>query len=192
MLPFKIVREAQLDLVDIQITLTKNFNKKDYLLSIPYKFRTELTELEKEDCYAIAEATSIVSRFSKEKRIGPEMTKKLYRKWIDTSLDKSFSDGLFLDKTVHEVLGIHLIKTDISNKIGYFTLTGVNPNYKRLGIGRRLWLQSFSYWANESNIDIVRSPLSFQNAESFNFHLGMGFEKLGETKYIYHFRNLDL
>lgn len=191
MLPQEIVLKAELDLVDIQLTMTKQFIKENYL-NMPYDFRTELTEKEKEECYRVAEETSIVSRFYKEKKIGPIMTKKLYKKWIDNTLNKSFSDGLFLNKKSNSVSGIHLIKTDSVNKIGYFTLTGMNSKYKRMGIGTKLWMQSFAYWANESEIEIIRSPFSFQNSESFNFHLKMGFEKIEETKFIYHFRNTIL
>lgn len=191
MLPWEIVLKAGLDLVDIHITMTKKFIKEDYL-NIPYDFRTELTEAEKNECYSIAEETAIVSRFYKEKNIGPIITKKLYRKWIDNTLDKSFADGLFLDKESNSVSGIHLIKTDSINKLGYFTLTGLRPKFKRMGVGNKLWMQSFAYWANESEIERIKSPFSFQNLESFNFHLKMGFEKIEEIKYIYHFRNAFL
>ena len=191
MLPRKIILKAELDLVDIHVTMAKKFNKEHYL-NIPFDFRTKLNQIEKKECYGIAEETSIVSRFYKEKKIGSNITKKLYRKWIDNALDRSFSDGLFLEKESNSVLGIHLIKTDNINKIGYFTLTGVNSNYKRMGIGNKLWMQSFAYWANESKIEIIRSPFSFQNSESFNFHLKMGFEKIDDTQFVYHFRNVAL
>jgi|SRR5665647_882076 len=188
MLTLETINKANIELVDIMLTMSKRFEKKGYINN-QYKFRQELSIREKEDCYHIAEQTSIVSRFYNERKVGPHKTKELYRKWIDNALNKSFSDGLFLDKNSNSVAGIHLIKTDRINKIGYFTLTGVNPNYKRMGIGSKLWVQSFAYWANESEIEMIKSPFSFQNSESFNFHLKMGFTKVEETKFIYHFRN---
>lgn len=188
LLPQEIVLKAELDLVDIQITMNKRFKKEDYLIGM-YDFRTELTETEKNESYAIAAETSVVSRFYKESKIGPKKTRELYIKWIDNTLNKTFSDGMFLEKASNSVTGIHLIKTDKINKIGYFTLTGVNPNFKRNGIGNNLWMQSFAYWANKSEIEIIKSSFSFQNSESFNFHLKMGFKKIEETKYIYHYRN---
>jgi dTDP-4-amino-4,6-dideoxy-D-galactose acyltransferase len=39
-------------------------------------------------CYTIAEQTSVVSRFYKDKIIGPEKTKALYRKCIDNALNQ--------------------------------------------------------------------------------------------------------
>ncbi len=188
MLSWKTVQETQLDLVDIQLTMERKFNKDDVQI-ISYDFRTHLTSDEKQDCYGIAEETAVVSRFYQEDKIGPVKTKQLYRKWIDNALNKSFSDGLFVNKEANSVNGIHLIKTDRLNKIGYFTLTGVDPNYKRMGIGDKLWMQSFAYWANESEIESVKSPFSFQNSESFHFHIKNGFKRIVETKFIYHLRN---
>ena len=188
MLPWDKVVKSGIEIIDIQLTMSKKFNKEDYL-NINYDFRTTLTEEEKKECYKIAEETSIVSRFYKEEKIGARKTRELYRKWVDNAFNKSFSDGLFLVKESNSVLGIHLIKTDSIDKIGYFTLTGVNPDYKRMGIGNKLWIQSFGYWANESKIEIIKSPFSCQNVESFNFHLKMAFNKIEEIKYIYHYRN---
>jgi dTDP-4-amino-4,6-dideoxy-D-galactose acyltransferase len=188
MLSSKDCLMADLELVDIQITMSMQFEKEKYL-SFPYDLRTELTETEKEECYKIAEQTSLVSRFYSEKTIGPIKTTELYKKWIDNTLNKSFLDGLFIEKRLDLVTGIHLIKTDSINGIGYCSLIGVNSNYKRHGLGKCLWNQSFGYWANEKEISHCLVPFSIQNTQSFNFHLKMGFNKVEEIKYIYHFRN---
>jgi len=182
------VLKANLDLVDIMLTMSKKFNKNEYK-NIPYNFRTSLSKQEIDECYYIAEKTAKVSRFYNDNKIGIEKTKALYRKWIDNALDSKFSDGIFLEKEMDKVVGIHLLKTDKKNNLGYFTLSGVNPEYKRMGIGYKLWLQSFGYWGKESDISIIKSPFSFQNVESFNFHLKMGFQKTEEIKFIYHYRN---
>jgi dTDP-4-amino-4,6-dideoxy-D-galactose acyltransferase len=189
MLTWQKVIKADLEMVDIMLTMSKKFDKNDYR-DISYDFRTKLSNKELEECYYIAEQTAIVSRFYKEKKIGPEKTRSLYIKWIDNAINKSFSDGLFLEKEKETVIGIHLLKTDKKNKMGQFTLTGVHPNYKRMGIGYKLWTQSFGFLGKESKIDIVKSPFSFQNTESLNFHLKMGFDITEEIKYIYHFRNI--
>jgi dTDP-4-amino-4,6-dideoxy-D-galactose acyltransferase len=188
MLSHETIRLANLDLVDIMITMSMPFDKITNI-NKEYNFKNTLTQNEIIECYDIAEKTSVVSRFYNEQLIGPEKTKMLYRKWIDNGLNKTFSDGLFLIKEKDTTIGIHLIKVDKENKVGYFTLTGVNPNYKRLGIGRKLWNQAFGFFSNETDINTIKSPFSFKNSDSFNFHLKMGFNKIEETKYIYHFRN---
>jgi N-acetylglutamate synthase-like GNAT family acetyltransferase len=179
---------GHLELVDVMLTMSKKFDEKDYI-DTPYEFRRELSMDELDECYNIAEQTSIVSRFYKEPKVGPEKTKELYRKWIDNAINKSVADGLFLVKEANSVAGIHLIKTDDKNKIGFCSVIGVNKSYKGCGLGKKLWEQSFGYWANEKQIEYCKVPFSFLNSESFNFHLKMGFDKIEETKFIYHFRN---
>lgn len=168
--------------------MSKPFRKEEYINN-DYSFRNALTQKELADCYEIAEQTAEVSRFYKEKKIGIENTKKLYRKWIDNAFSGVFSDGLFVSNDLNTTKGVHLIKTDRANNVGYFTLTGVNKNLKKSGIGRQLWEQSYGYFANETDIEIIKSPFSFLNTDSHNFHLKMGFNKIEEIKYIYHFRN---
>ncbi|MBG6109885.1 dTDP-4-amino-4,6-dideoxy-D-galactose acyltransferase [Flavobacterium sp. CG_9.10] len=180
--------QLKLNLMDVQITMSKKFNPNEYS-NIPYEFRTELSETELQECYRIAEQTATVSRFYKEPLIGPEKTKELYRKWIDNALDQSFSDGLFVERTKNTIVGVHIIKTNNTNKLGLFTLTGVDENIKRMGLGSKLWNQSFGYWSNTCELECINSPFSLQNMESFNFHLKMGFNKLEEIKYIYHYSN---
>lgn len=189
LLSYEIVKKAQLELADIMLTMTKPFDKNLYLNS-NYDFRISLMAEELKECYEIAEQTSIVSRFYKEPLIGEYKAKELYRKWIDNALNQSFADGLFLEKLNGKVVGIHLIKTLHEEKMGLCSLIGVNSNYKKAGIGTKLWEQALAYWANNTDVNSVKVPFSIQNKESFNFHLKMGFNRIIETKYIYHFRNL--
>lgn len=188
MLPGSKIIAANIELVDIMLTMSMKFDKNKYL-DLPYALRNELSSVELRDCYHISEQISTVSRFYTDLKVGPEKTKNLYKKWIDNAMNKSFSDGIFLNKETDNIIGIHLIKTDAKNKIGYFTLTGIDSKSKGKGIGTSLWIQSFAYWADKFDIQIIKSPFSFQNKESFNFHLKNDFNKIEEVKYIYHYRN---
>lgn len=182
-----IVFNLNLDLIDIAVEMSKVFSS--HLIDIKhFELKNALTEKELAESYLIAEQTSIVSRFHKESMIAESLTKKLYRAWIDNSLNRSFSDGLFIEKIDDSVVGIHIIKTDIENRIGHFTLTGVRSDIKRKGIGCKLWNQSFQYWASQNNIDVIMSPFSLQNKESLHFHLNMGFNRVENISYVYHYR----
>lgn len=180
--------DANLDLVDIMLTMSMPFTKNNYSDN-GFDCRTSLTNDEINGCYEIAEQTSVVSRFYNEPLIGPEKSKALYRKWIDNSLNKSFGDGILIEKSNEIITGIHTIKTDHSEKTGLCSLIGVNKDYKGLGIGRNLWEQAFGYWSLLGNISRCKVPFSIKNIESFNFHLKIGFNKIEEIKYIYHYRN---
>lgn len=188
MLPWKMTLESELELADIQLTMSKKFVATDYK-SFPYDFRTELTSEEKEACHHIAEEISTVSRFYNEEKIGRNKTKAMYREWVDNALNGTFCDGLFLIRDDNEIVGIHLIKTDNPGKVGNCSMIGVSHAFRNKHIGENLWEQAYGYWANECDVEMCRVPFSFQNEASFNFHLKMGFNKIEETKYIYHYRS---
>jgi dTDP-4-amino-4,6-dideoxy-D-galactose acyltransferase len=188
MLSHKTITLANLALVDIMLTMRMTFNKSKYLAGA-FDFRNTLSGVELAACYGIAEQTAIVSRFYKEPLIGPEKTKALYRKWIDNALNKTHSDGIFVLKKNGIIEGIHIIRTDIPKKEGCCTLIGVGKDMRNIGIGKRLWESAYSYWSKYFDIDRVVVPFSMQNLGSLNFHLKMGFDRITEVKYIYHYRN---
>jgi GNAT superfamily N-acetyltransferase len=176
----------RLDLVDIMLTMSKPFEADELEQSI--EFRTELTNSELIECYEIARQTSVVSRFYKEPLIGKEKTIELYHKWIDNSINQKFSDGIFVYKHEGRIIGIHIIKTDVQKGNGIFTLTGVHNDFQGMGIGKRLWKNSYLFWQSNYNLTQIISPFSLNNTGSFNFHLKMGFNKIESIKYIYHLR----
>ncbi|WP_432673080.1 GNAT family N-acetyltransferase [Flavobacterium sp. SM2513] len=187
MLNAKIVDACKLNLTEIMVTMSKPFNKDLYLNEdAPYDFRNEFTENELKECYGIAEQVASVSRFNHEPLIGEKLTKSLYRKWIDNAVNASFADGIFVEKNNENIIGIHLIKTSHEEQIGRFTLTAIDQKFNRMGLGSKIWNQSYNYWAKNSNINKILSPFSFQNKESLNFHLKAGFNKVEDLKYIYH------
>ena len=180
--------KANLDLADIIITMSMPL-KRSLNIDSEFDFRTELSIDEINKCYEIAEQTAVVSRFYNEPLIGPEKAKALYRKWIDNSLNNTYCDGILLTKSEESITGIHVIKTDNNKKTGLCSLIGVNKKYKGKGMGKKLWEQALNYWISLNDINKCIVPFSIKNTESFNFHLKIGFNKIEEIKYIYHFRN---
>lgn len=180
--------EAKLELMDISITMSMPVSK-DSNYDSDFDFRTDLTNAEINECYEIAEQISVVSRFYNEPFIGPEKTKALYRKWIDNAINNSYCDGILLKKSGESITGIHVIKTDYKQKTGLCSLIGVNKNDCGKGIGNNLWQQALTYWTSNEDITKCLVPFSINNTESFNFHLKIGFNKIEDIKFIYHFRN---
>ena len=105
------------------------------------------------------------------------------------SLNSTYCDGILLTKSEESITGIHVIKTDNNKKTGLCSLIGVNKKYKGKGMGKKLWEQALNYWISLNDINKCIVPFSIKNTESFNFHLKIGFNKIEEIKYIYHFRN---
>lgn len=182
-----LILQSGIELVDVLLSMSKKFNKTEYL-NLPYSLRTDLSNKELIEGFEIAESIAKVSRFYKEKKIGSDKSKKFYRRWLENAINRSFADGVFLSKLDLRVCGIHVVRTDDINQIGYCSIIGIHPDYKVRGIGKQLWEQAFRYWANEKEIEKCVVPFSLQNIESFNFHLKLGFNKIEEIKYIYHYR----
>jgi len=181
------IREADLDLVDIMITMSRILPDDNKVSE--FQLRTALSTKELQECYEIAEQTAEVSRFYSESIIGKEKAKALYRKWIDNSINAQYADGIIIEKTEDTVSGIYVVKTIEEQNSGLCSLIGVNSKFKGRGIGRKLWDQAFAYWAHLDSVKHSKVPFSIKNSESFNFHLKIGFNKVEEIKYIYHFRN---
>ena len=178
--PYKI------DLTDIMLTMSMPM--KTHKVDHSIEFKTQLTDIELKECYHIASQIAEFSRFYKEPLIGPEKTIQLYHKWIDNALNQKFSDGIFVYKKHDRIIGLHIIKTDEINGHGIFTLTGVDKEFHGLGIGKKLWENSYSYWQENFKLSKIKSPFSLNNQGSFNFHLKMGFNNIDSVKYIYHLR----
>ncbi|MFA5148572.1 MAG: GNAT family N-acetyltransferase [Candidatus Omnitrophota bacterium] len=137
-------------------------------------------------CYEIAEAIAPASRFYYESAIGEQLTKKLYRKWIDTALDGTFSDGILVERIAGKIAGINAIRTE--KDAGVCTLIGVKDEFRGKGIGRKLWEQAFAYWAHKAapGINMVNVRFSAGNAPAFGFYIATGFDKVEKADYIYH------
>lgn len=175
--------------VDCTITLSMKFYPEKYK-ELNYVCCSNLSDDDIRDCYNISETIAPVSRFYRESVIGKELTKKMYRKWVDTALDGSFSDFLFVERVNDGIGGIHTIRTE--NNIGVFTLTGVRAGFQGCGIGRKLWNQSFAYWALSAHkVESVVSKFSISNIPSLSFHIAMGFNRSEEINYIYHYVKKD-
>ena len=171
--------------VDCMITLSMDFDAKRYG-HLNYERCDNLLKEDINACYAISEAVAPVSRFYRERAIGEELTKKLYRKWVDTALDGTFSDCLLVERVKGRVAGINAVRTE--KDAGVCTLIGVDKEFRGKGIGRKLWDQAFAYWAlNARGIGSVKVKFSAGNASAFGFYIAMGFDKVDKVDYIYHY-----
>lgn len=190
MLSYEQIINANLDLVDIQIAMTKELNNEinDYGIELKNSFSNE----ELEQIYQIVEKTSIVSRFYNEPMIGKYKAINLYKKWVDNALNKTFCDGMFVEYDLNKIIGVNIIKTNYKEHQGICSLIGVDDKYKGQGIGKKLWTQAFKYWQNIPGINSCKVNFSLKNTDSFNFHLRIGFNITAEINFIYHFRSKKL
>lgn len=172
-------------LADTSVVLSMKFDPARHKNS-RYECCTYLSKNDINACYEIAEMVAPVSRFYREPAVGKELTKKMFRKWIDTALDGSFSDYLFVERIENNIVGIHAIKTE--GNAGAVTLIGARDGFHGKGIGRRLWEQSFGYWANKApRVNLIKTRFSMNNKPAFGFYGAVGLSTVESTHYIYHY-----
>jgi dTDP-4-amino-4,6-dideoxy-D-galactose acyltransferase len=136
-----------------------------------------------EGLYELAYESGKYSRFRLDKRIGETAFKKLYRAWIDNSLNRRFADGIL----VYE--GEAVIRGLVTYKIhkGYATigLIAVSPLWQGHGIGKKLLRHVEQLLANK-DIDELRIPTQMENKEACSFYMKQGYA-VADTKYIIHY-----
>ncbi|MBL7196572.1 MAG: GNAT family N-acetyltransferase [Candidatus Omnitrophica bacterium] len=183
--PFGFWESLGFYLADCTVSLSMKPDFAKYK-NIAYEHCDSLSIEDVNSCYAISDMTARVSRFYRGPIIGKELTKKLYRKWVDSASDGSFCDHLFVERIESKIVGIHAIKTE--NNVGAVSLLGVKEGFHGRGIGRRLLGQSFSYWAsNMSGVRLIQTKFSISNMPAFGFYIAMGFNTIESTNYIYHY-----
>ncbi len=170
---------------DCSITLSMSFDPGRFKNS-RYELRNKLSKEDTGACYKIAEDIARASRFYRERAIGERLTKKMYRRWIDTALDGSFCDGIFVSRIKGKVAGLSAVRTE--KNTGICSLIGVKREFQGQGIGKKLLAQAFNYWALDAHgIDAVKVKFSAGNLSAFGFYVSMGFDKIAEVDYIYHY-----
>jgi GNAT superfamily N-acetyltransferase len=118
--------------------------------------------------------------------IGKEGGERLYRKWIDTALDKSFSDGILVERVGGRIVGIFVVKTQ--DNIGICPLIGVREDLRNKHLGKKLWNQAFGYWAHFSPpVDLIKVSFSLFNIPAIYFYKSVGFQRIHSIQYIYHY-----
>lgn len=185
-----VLDSTGLELKDVRITMSLDLKEKEFP-ETKFELLNSLSQIQLKDCLSIVRKTAEVSRFYHEPLIGRKKTEKFYEKWLFNALNQEYADGILIEKDTksNKIASLFIPKTFINKNIGMCSIIGVHPIFKGQGYGTKIWNQAFTYWSS-SGISNINVPFSLFNTPSFNFHLKMGFNKIIETTYIYHFKNL--
>lgn len=168
------------DLVDIKVTFKKNIQERPTAnknISI-YDDQTVTDSL-----LELSFLSGSFSRFKRDSRFSKNDFERLYRKWIEGSLNKELADATFVYTENNHIVGF--ITLVVKNETGHIGLIAVNPDFSGRKIGSALINKSCSYLLDNS-IDTVHVPTQKENQTACKFYLKNGFELLSEQS-IYHF-----
>ncbi|WP_394758861.1 GNAT family N-acetyltransferase [Flavobacterium sp.] len=186
----KSKNDSQLDIKGYQNTFTdqtliyiKDLEKKENEIEIENIFPFDENKFPIEKLYELAYVGGSFSRFNLDTKFDKEKFKKLYRTWIDNSLNGKNADELLVYEENGELMGFVTYKID--NDIATYYLLAVLPQYQ----GKKIGIKLFEYVAQKMrNLNVKKLMIPTQRSNVGACYI---YEKLGytilEKKYIKHY-----
>jgi dTDP-4-amino-4,6-dideoxy-D-galactose acyltransferase len=136
-----------------------------------------------EKLYELSYVCGKYSRFNLDEKFDNEKFKKLYRIWIDNSLNGKNADELLVYQENEELIGFVTYKID--NDVATYYLLAVSPEHQ----GRKIGIKLFEYVAHKMyklNIKKLMIPTQKSNVGACYIYEKLGY-KILEEKYIKHY-----
>lgn len=140
-----------------------------------------------EEIYNLAYESGKYSRFLKDSLFGESNFKKLYKEWVDNSINKQFADDIFLYFIEDKLVGFVTYKKHLT--YGQIGLIAVNKNFQGKGIGRQL-VNEVENSLFKDKIKKIRIPTQLENKEACFFYKKIGY-KIIESTPIKHYWKID-
>lgn len=123
------------------------------------------------------------SRFNTDKNLPNDAFGRLYKTWIEKSLNGEIANKVFVSIKNNKIVGFATLK--ITDKIGEIGLIAVSETMQGQRIGSKL-LDRCADFSKENGINILEVPTQSHNVSACKFYEKYGFEKFSTTN-IYHF-----
>lgn len=142
--------------------------------------------VENSKLYELAYISGNHSRFLLDEKFGKEKFKKLYRMWIDNSINKKFAKKIFYIEQENNILGfVTLQVNDNSASIG---LIAVDTSTQGKGLGKQLIAECETY-CKKNNISELKIPTQKENIQACNFYKKNGYHMLEKITIKHYWKN---
>lgn len=159
--------------------------KRSYVLYEPKYKNTDNNIItvtgESTSLYGLAYQAGEYSRYKVDPNIGEEEFKRLYRTWIDNSINNGFADYVFA--AIDNGYPIGLITAKKRQQELSIGLFATDKQYRGQGVGSGLFQEIINI-ASEHNL-AVEVTTQADNKTACSFYEHKGFE-IGSEEYIYH------
>ena len=135
------------------------------------------------EMYELGIQSSHQSRFRIDKNFERNACDKMYKIWIEKSIDGELAEKVFIYTDNNAVKGMITIK--IYNGIGKIILIGVDSEERGKSIGKKLIQKSFEYFIS-SKVYKVDVDTQNRNIDACRFYEKCGFSK-SKTINVYHY-----
>ena len=141
------------------------------------------TEYKVDDLYELAVESGRYSRFAMDPLFTEINFRKLYRTWIDNSLNKTFADGFLVDYVKKEIRGF--VTYQIKETKAVIGLIATSPKYQGQGVGTQL-IKAVESRLAAQGITTLQIPTQLKNEGACNFYKKLGYSPV-ETTYLKHY-----
>lgn len=133
--------------------------------------------------YELAYESGKYSRFRLDERFSLNNFEKLYRAWIDNSINGSFADEVLVYEEESHIEGLVTFKKNSDNAV--IGLIAVSPDRQGKGIGKKL-LETVEQRLVQDGIYELRIPTQMENEAACTFYTKLGYT-IAETTHIMHY-----
>lgn len=165
---------------ETKVVFAKQLQKQEILSQ---NIRSISTNDDLNSLYNLAYESGKFSRFKLDEKFGDDNFKKLYRAWIDNSLNRRFADEVIVFAENNTITGFVTYK--INNNFATAGLIAVNPQKQGFGIGKKL-LNFVEQQLINKDIFELRIPTQLENEGACFFYKKQGYTIL-ETSHIMHY-----
>ena len=158
--------------------LSENENTSINQIQVYDEFKHSLNEI-----YQLAYESGTYSRFNLDENIQKGIFQKMYDKWVDNSINKSFADELLVYEEESKVMGFITYK--ITQQNASIGLIAVNPTFQRKGIGKKL-LNHVESKLFKKGVKKLQIPTQERNILGCSFYKKQGY-KIEEIIHIKHY-----
>ncbi len=123
------------------------------------------------------------SRFRIDPLFDPNDFKRLYKTWIENSVNKQIADKIFVVKFQGKIAGMVTVK--IKDKYGDIGLIAVDPLAQNKGYGKQL-IGAVNKYLLEAGIFMIEVTTQLENKQACIFYQKCGMKEKNVTN-IYHF-----
>ena len=166
-----------------QLCLVKNKLKSSHINVPNISPVSILNDSEINVLYELAFESGKYSRFKLDKNFSEIDFRKLYKKWVDNSLNLEIADEVLVYKISDIIQGFITYK--IYNDGAQIGLIGVSKTQQGKGIGKQL-IAAVEKRLVSKNIKILKVKTQFQNIDACRFYNKLGF-KIEHRIFIKHF-----
>jgi len=131
---------------------------------------------------SIAIQCGVHSRFKTDKRFAKGSYERMYKTWIEKSVNRLLADDIIIYKKEDKIAGI--VTVYVKNNIGFIGLFGIDESMRGIGIGKQLLNAAIAYFIDKK-CDRAQVITQNDNKAACSIYEKCGFS-IKQKSYCYH------